>query len=389
MQPGSLWLLVGIGVLSFALAFIGAAVGLVLGHLRLPLLIAYLGSPTAGAMTNLLISGSGALGGSASHVRAGRVSWPGVALIGIPSAIGAVIAVLIFVRINPLWSYMIIGVMLIISGLNLVRKKSDDKPPEPITPLRRYVVEIVIGLGLGALAAITGLMLGSLRLPMMIRYLGMDPKEAVGTNMVVGCLTAAVGALTGLLAGDGRLDLLVLAVVVPPTLLGGWLGAWLTGRISKAAVQKFAGWVVAVTGILLVAQGAVGTVRKPRIVVPPIVQEWEYDDWFDFDYYRTEDQPPPRSAADIDEDWWRLFEQEEHAIGSPSVPEAPSFAHQAYNPAFPGDVAERLGYADLSSFLPASMTPPDHDTLSIILRFDRRVRFRSFVRAGPGAGQLP
>src|SRR3954453_21817758 len=79
MHPGSPWLLVGIGVLSFALAFIGAAVGLILGHLRLPLLIAYLGSPTGGAMMNLLISGTGALSGSASHVRAGRVSWSGIA----------------------------------------------------------------------------------------------------------------------------------------------------------------------------------------------------------------------------------------------------------------------------------------------------------------------
>src|SRR4051794_23975955 len=127
MQPGSPWLLVGIGALSFVLAFIGAAVGLILGHLRLPLLIAYLGSPTAGAMTNLIISGSGALAGSASHVRAGRVSWPGVALIGIPSALGAILGVLIFVRINPLWSYMVIGVMLVISAVNLIRKKSEEK----------------------------------------------------------------------------------------------------------------------------------------------------------------------------------------------------------------------------------------------------------------------
>src|SRR5262249_41455490 len=113
MQPGSPELLVGIGVLSFALAFIGAAVGLVLGHLRLPMLIAYFGSPTAGAMTNLMISGAGALGGAARHVREGRVSWNGVALMGIPSVIGAVGAVFIFVHIDPVWSYLAIGAMLL------------------------------------------------------------------------------------------------------------------------------------------------------------------------------------------------------------------------------------------------------------------------------------
>jgi len=116
--------------------------------------------------------------------------------------------------------------------------------------------------------------------------------------MVVGCLTAAVGVVTGLLAGAGRLDWLVLAVVVPPTLLGGWLGAWLTGKISKAAVQRFAGWVVLATGAIMIGQGGMSSVRRPRAVTPPVVEEWEYDEWFDFDYQRTEDKPPPPSFPD-------------------------------------------------------------------------------------------
>jgi uncharacterized membrane protein YfcA len=193
--------------------------------------------------------------------------------------------------------------MLVYSGINLVRKKPDEQPSDDIRPAKRYALEIVIGLALGALAAITGLMLGSLRLPMMIRYLRMDPKEAVGTNMVVGCVTAMIGAATGLLAGDARLDWLVLAAVVPPTLMGGWLGGWITGAISKAAVQKFAGWVVAVTGILLIGQGSVGIFRQRRVVVPPpIADEWEYDEYFDFDYAHKKDPPPPPTDDDPDDD---------------------------------------------------------------------------------------
>src|ERR1043165_5548043 len=98
MQPGSPGLLVAIAIVSFVLAFIGAAVGLILGHLRLPLLIAYLGKPAAGTMTNLIISGTGALAGAARHVREGRVSWHGVLIMGVPSVIGAVVAVRIFAR---------------------------------------------------------------------------------------------------------------------------------------------------------------------------------------------------------------------------------------------------------------------------------------------------
>src|SRR5262245_57379050 len=59
MEVFHLLLLAGIGVLSFGLALFGAAVGLVLGHLRLPLLVYALGSPIVGAATNLAISGLG------------------------------------------------------------------------------------------------------------------------------------------------------------------------------------------------------------------------------------------------------------------------------------------------------------------------------------------
>src|SRR6476646_5521701 len=102
MEQGSGWLLILLVLLSFGLSFIGASVGLVLGHLRLPVLIAYLGGPRAGTVTNLIISGVGAAAGGYRHFRDGHVSLVALALLGIPSATGAVIAVLIFVQLNPL-----------------------------------------------------------------------------------------------------------------------------------------------------------------------------------------------------------------------------------------------------------------------------------------------
>ena len=318
MESGSVGLLVLIAGVSFGLAYIGAAIGLVLGHLRLPLLIAYLGAPGAGAMTNLLVSGTGALSGAVGHLRAGRVSWAAVALMGIPSVIGAVIAVLIFVQVNPFWSYFAIGAILVISGLKMARRPDPNLPPAaPLSLRRRIAVEIVLGLGLGALAAVTGLMLGSLRLPVMVRYLRMDPKEAVGTNMAVGCLTALVGAATGLIAGTGRLDWLVMAVVIPPTILGGLLGVRLTGRLSKEAVQRLAGRIVAATGVILLGQGVTLVVRT-RPTEPPafLVDEDEFDGWFDFDLPDANEMPD-RAPPDEDQ---REDNDEEPADPPPTGP---------------------------------------------------------------------
>src|SRR5262249_28161322 len=78
---------------------------------------------------------------------------------------------------------------------------------------------------------------------------------AVGSNMAIGCLTAFSGALTALCLGGG-LDLLTLALVAPPTCLGGYLGARLTGRFRKETLQRLVGWTIAATGLLMVGQGA-------------------------------------------------------------------------------------------------------------------------------------
>src|SRR6185369_7786477 len=112
----------GIGVLSFVLSYIGAAVGMVLGHLRLPLLVAVLGSPVSGASTNLAVSGLGALAGSIPHLRSGRVSLRALALVGIPSALGAVVGMLLFVKIGRFWAHLTLGTLLVVLGIRMLRR---------------------------------------------------------------------------------------------------------------------------------------------------------------------------------------------------------------------------------------------------------------------------
>src|SRR5262249_49179986 len=98
MDSHTALVLAGIAAVSFVLSFLGAAVGLALGHLRLPLLLAYLHDAAQAAATNLAVSGLGALAGSFRHVREGRCSLLMLALIGVPSAIGAAAGMLLFVK---------------------------------------------------------------------------------------------------------------------------------------------------------------------------------------------------------------------------------------------------------------------------------------------------
>lgn len=254
--------LVGTGLVSFALSYAGAAAGLILGHLRLPLLVYTLGSPIAGASTNLAVSGVGAVAGAWKHVREGRVSLPVLLMMGLPSIIGSAAGIVFFVSVDLFWSHVAIGGMLLFSGVALLRAKKDDDAAGGLPDRWVIPAEVAIGFGLGVMAAVTGLMLGTMRLPMMIKWLKVDPGVAVGSNMIIGCLTAVTAAGTAFLAGGG-LDPLALLIVGPPTILGSYLGAKLTGKLSKEKLKRLVGVIVAGTGVFMCGQAGQHALRRP------------------------------------------------------------------------------------------------------------------------------
>ena len=247
-------LLGAITIVSFTLAFYGAAVGLILGHLRLPLLNCYLPSAGAASATNLAISGLGALTGTIRHARDGRISLRVIAIMGIPSVVGAIIAAYVLVKVDPHWARIFVGGFLAVSGINLVFSRPEEGGTVLFGRGLRMALEILIGLALGFLAVVTGLMMGSMRLPMMIKWLRIDPRVAVGSNMAVGCLTALAGVVT-LWTQGGTFALTPLLIIAPPTILGGWLGAKWTGKFRKESLALMVGWTVAVTGLLMVGEG--------------------------------------------------------------------------------------------------------------------------------------
>jgi uncharacterized membrane protein YfcA len=174
--------------------------------------------------------------------------------MGIPSLLGAVLGGVLLVKVNSSWARVFIGAFLLLSGANLAYARLA-RQGAPVTLGRvRVGMEVLIGLALGFLASVTGLMLGSLRLPMMIRLLKVDPAEAVGTNMAIGCLTALCGALALWPFGES-LPLLPLLIVVPPTILGGYLGAQCTERFRKEVLQRLVGATIVLTGLGMVAEG--------------------------------------------------------------------------------------------------------------------------------------
>ena len=255
------WKLVLVAFLGFAIGYMGAVMGLVLGVLRLPV-IYILGLPAATAAgTNIGISAMGALAGSWRHLRDGRVNLRIVFYMGIPSLIGAFAGGLFSRLISTWFLLMIVGIILLWQGSTMVREgiagrrnQSQTNPNQPQAALNpgtseRRALQAGIGLSVGLLGGMVGLILGSLRLPTMIRFLRVDPRMAIGTNMAVGLLTGIFG-FGGHLVGL-KIDWGVLVVMGPAAMVGAYYGAHQTGRFKPETLKLALGvLLVILSGVM-------------------------------------------------------------------------------------------------------------------------------------------
>jgi uncharacterized membrane protein YfcA len=111
-------------------------------------------------------------------------------------------------------------------------------------------VAVVTGAVIGLLGGIVGLILGSLRMPAMVRLVGEEPARAVGTNVTVGFLVGVAGVIGHLPSADPDWD--VLAVGALASIPGALLGSRLTGRLSDRDLLRAVGVVLLIAGTAMV-----------------------------------------------------------------------------------------------------------------------------------------
>lgn len=177
----------------FVVAVAGGAVGLVLGNIRLPAVLLLASSPAAGAGANIGISAVAAFAAALAHIRAGRINWRLFAWMAPPSMGGAVLGGLVSGAISDTALLLVIGVTLIWFGVDLLRAGTAEAPgPERPDPDLRAAA--VSGALIGLLGGLVGLILGSLRMPALLRWAGEAPARAVGTNLASGSGSAWPGS---------------------------------------------------------------------------------------------------------------------------------------------------------------------------------------------------
>ena len=234
----------------FLVALAGGLVGLVLGNLRLPATVLVASSPGAAAGANIGISAVAAATASIAHIRAGRVNWRLFAWMAPPSIVGALVGGYVSGVLPGDALLFAISAVLLYSGLDLLRWTPPERRSDPTEDPPRLDIRaaVLTGLGIGLLGGIVGLILGSLRMPALLRVVHETPRRAVGTNVTVGFCVGVAGVL-GHLPSQAP-DWSALAVGAGASIPGALLGSRLTGRLSQRQLVR------AIAVVLLVAAAA-------------------------------------------------------------------------------------------------------------------------------------
>ena len=237
-----------VAVWCFLTALAGGIAGLVLGNIRLPALLLVASSPAAGAGANIGVSAIAALTAGTTHIRARRIDWRLVAWMTPPSVAGAVVGGLAAGALPGNALLVVIGLVLLAFGVDLLRpRRSSVVRPEGVD-LRAAVIA---GGLIGLLGGLVGLILGSLRMPALLRF-GEPPAKAVGTNLAVGVAVGVAGVAGHL---PGGIDWGLLALGAAASIPGALLGACLTGRLDEQRLLRVVGAILLVAGTAAIIEG--------------------------------------------------------------------------------------------------------------------------------------
>ena len=104
-------------------------------------------------------------------------------------------------------------------------------------------LQSIIGFLVGILGGLVGLVLGSIRLPAMIKILKTEPKIA-GANLLISSVIGISGFISHVIGNE--VNFLYIIVLGPSAMLGGFLEARYTNRLSPTTLKRLIGLVLVI-----------------------------------------------------------------------------------------------------------------------------------------------
>lgn len=232
--------------LTLALAVVvGITLGVLGGGgsiLTVPLLAYVAGMDAKQAIaTSLLVVGTTSAVGAISHARAGRVRWRVALIFGAAGMAGAYLGGLL-ARFIP-GTLLLIGfaLMMVATAIAMLRGRKNVESADGGDPLP--VIKVLAeGLVVGLVTGLVGAGGGFLVVPALVLLGGLPMPMAVGTSLVVIAMKSFAG-LAGYLSSV-QIDWGIAGLVTLAAVIGGLIGARLTGMVNPESLRQAFGWFV-------------------------------------------------------------------------------------------------------------------------------------------------
>ena len=243
--------------IGFIISFIGGMVGLVLGVIRLPFILSTGLSVTESVGTNIGVSTLGAITAAIQHIRNKNISFTIFIIMALTGAVGAFYGALLTKNVSINLLLILIGLIISYESFILLKENNNNKDKitnksllnlnQESTSQNSYYeifLQSIIGFLVGILGGLVGLVLGSIRLPAIIKILKTEPKIAVGTNMLISSVMGISGFIGHVISNE--VNFLYLIILGPSAMIGGFLGARYTNRLSSTNLKRLIGIILAI-----------------------------------------------------------------------------------------------------------------------------------------------
>ena len=253
-----------------AALFIGIIMGLVGGGgsiLTVPIFVYFLGlNPIISTAYSLFVVGITALVGAFQNFRKGLVDFRTAIVFAIPAFIAVYLTRRYLIPVIPEYLFSVgsfevtrdIGIMvffailMLAASYSMIRGRDNSENGEEHVVSFNYPLIILEGLGVGLATGIVGAGGGFLIIPALVLLAGLPMKKAVATSLLIIAIKSLIGFIGDI--ENLTIDWPFLLSFSAVSILGIFLGIWLTRYISGSQLKKGFGWFVLLMAIVILFQ---------------------------------------------------------------------------------------------------------------------------------------
>lgn len=257
-------------IIGFILAvFVGITLGLIGSGgsiLSVPILTYIMGvEPVLATAYSLFVVGTTALIGGVQKAKQKLVDFRKVVLFGIPTLIAVFVTRKLIVPAIPdivfstatftlhksVLIMVVFAIVMIIASIRMIKPlkgktvTDDDKI--------NYVAIFIQGLFIGLVAGFVGAGGGFLIIPALLFLAKTPMKMAVGTSLFIVSIQSLIGFI-GDIRADQLIDWNLILTFTACSIIGIFIGSWLSKKIEGEKLKTAFGWFVLVMGIYIITK---------------------------------------------------------------------------------------------------------------------------------------